>query len=184
MELLREHFERAWQGVIAPTRYSYNMNSIFAKEERIQGHLVERIDLNILNDEGKSISAVIIKEKNVEVRDAVLYFHGNGGTKIEIMGAIPQLVAQQIALIAFDFVGCGNSDQGFLTYGHNEAADAEVVLREAYRYITVERLTVWGRSMGAVTAINFAVKNPKIVTKLILDSPFRRLTSVIKRVVT
>jgi len=29
--------------------------------------------------------------------------------------------------------------------------------------------------MGAVTAINFAVKNPKVVDKLILDSPFRYL---------
>lgn len=37
--------------------------------------------------------------------------------------------------------------------------------------------------MGAVTAINFAVKNPKIIDKLILDSPFRFLEAVIKRVI-
>ena len=37
--------------------------------------------------------------------------------------------------------------------------------------------------MGAVTAINFAVKNPKIIDKLILDSPFRFLDAVIKRVI-
>ena len=37
--------------------------------------------------------------------------------------------------------------------------------------------------MGAVTAINFAVKNPKVVDKLILDSPFRYLESVVKRVI-
>ena len=47
----------------------------------------------------------------------------------------------------------------------------------------MERLSVWGRSMGAVTAINFAVKNPKIIDKLILDSPFRYLDAVIKRVI-
>ena len=88
---------------------------------------------------------------------------------------MPHLINQGIALIAFDFVGCGNSDKGYLTYGVNEAADAEIVLREAYRHINVKRLTVWGRSMGAVTAINFAVKNPKVVDKLILDSPFRHL---------
>ena len=31
MESLREHFERAWRGVIAPVKYSYNINSVFAK---------------------------------------------------------------------------------------------------------------------------------------------------------
>lgn len=57
------------------------------------------------------------------------------------------------------------------------------MLREAYKHINVERLSVWGRSMGAVTAINFVIKNPKIVDKLILDSPFRFLDSIIKRVI-
>lgn len=85
------------------------------------------------------------------------------------------LAQNQVALISFDFIGCGNSDPGYLTYGINESADAEIVLREAYKYLNIEKLTVWGRSMGAVTAINFTVKNPKIVGKLILDSPFRHL---------
>jgi hypothetical protein len=38
--------------------------------------------------------------------------------------------------------------------------------------------------MGAVTAIMFAAKNHKIVDKLVLDSPFRSLEEVIRRVVT
>ena len=37
--------------------------------------------------------------------------------------------------------------------------------------------------MGAVTAIHFAMKNPKIIDKVILDSPFRQLASVVKRVI-
>ena len=88
---------------------------------------------------------------------------------------MPHLANKETALIAFDFLGCGNSDNAYLTYGRNEASDAEIVLREAYKHINVDRLAVWGRSMGAITAIHFAVKNPKIVDKLILDSPFRYL---------
>jgi pimeloyl-ACP methyl ester carboxylesterase len=37
--------------------------------------------------------------------------------------------------------------------------------------------------MGAVTAIQFAVKNPKIIDKLVLDSPFKSLNEVIQRVI-
>ncbi len=96
---------------------------------------------------------------------------------------LPIIAENNVALISFDFVGCGNSDPGYLTYGIQESADAEIVLREAYKYLDIEKLTVWGRSMGAVTAIMFAAKNHKIVDKLVLDSPFKCLEAVIRRVI-
>lgn len=37
--------------------------------------------------------------------------------------------------------------------------------------------------MGAVTAILFAAKNHKIVDKLVLDSPFKSLEEVVRRVI-
>lgn len=99
------------------------------------------------------------------------------------MNVIPLLGEMDMGVIAFDFIGCGNSDGGYLTYGVNESKDAETVLREAYKYINISKLTVWGRSMGAVTAIIFAERNHKIVEKLVLDSPFPKLENVIKRVI-
>ena len=45
------------------------------------------------------------------------------------MGIIPLIVEYEIAIISFDFVGCGNSDDGYLTYGYKESSDAETVLR-------------------------------------------------------
>lgn len=72
---------------------------------------------------------MILKDKNIINTDAVLYFHGNGGTKTEILGCISTLSKQKIAIISFDFIGCGNSDDGYLTYGMKESFDAEVVLR-------------------------------------------------------
>lgn len=50
--------------------------------------------------------------------------HGNGGSKLECLGFIPFICKNNIAVISFDFVGCGNSDHGFLTYGVNESNDA------------------------------------------------------------
>ncbi len=79
------------------------------------------------------------------------------------MGLTPLMVEYEVALVAFDFIGCGNSDEGYLTYGYKESSDAEIVLREAYKYLEVQKLVVWGRSMGALTAIHFANKNYKIV---------------------
>ena len=82
MEVIKENFERGWKSVIAPNKYSYNINSVIPKEQLIDNHLIERLDFQVVNDQGKNISAVIIKEKNAEINEAVLYLHGNGGTKI------------------------------------------------------------------------------------------------------
>lgn len=159
------------------------MNAVCPREQLIDGRLIERIDFSVPRDDGSNISAVILREKHRQVKEALLYLHGNGGSKIEILGVLPLIGEHGVAVISFDFVGCGNSDPGMLTYGINESADAETVLREAYKYIEVERLTVWGRSMGAVTAILFAAKNHKIVDKLVLDSPFRSLEEVVRRAI-
>jgi len=61
MEALKENFERGWKSVIAPNKYSYNINSVIPKEQLIEKHLIERLDFQVVNDEGKNISAVIIR---------------------------------------------------------------------------------------------------------------------------
>jgi hypothetical protein len=82
MERLRETFEKGWRGVIAPNKYQYNINSVCPREQMVNNHLIERIDFSVPRDDGTNISAVIIREKHKPVHDALLYFHGNGGSKI------------------------------------------------------------------------------------------------------
>lgn len=47
----------------------------------------------------------------------VLYLHGNGGTKLEILNLIKFSNEFNINLCSFDFSGCGNSEGEYLTYG-------------------------------------------------------------------
>jgi pimeloyl-ACP methyl ester carboxylesterase len=57
------------------------------------------------------------------------------------------------------------------------------VVEEVKKYISVKRLTVWGRSMGAVTAIMMAERKKILIDSLVLDSPFQNLLTVIQRVI-
>jgi pimeloyl-ACP methyl ester carboxylesterase len=84
-----------------------------------------------------------------------------------------------VNLVAFDFLGCGNSDADNLTYGINEVFDIRDMLEETRSHIKVGRVTLWGRSMGALCAIMFADMYSYEVSALILDSPFRQLSTVI-----
>ena len=58
-----------------------------------------------------------MKPKEINPKNVVFYFHGNGGSKIEVLAFGPLVLKEQIAIISFDFLGCGNSDPGYLTYG-------------------------------------------------------------------
>lgn len=86
-----------------------------------------------------------------------------------------------LAVAAFDFIGCGNSADGYLTYGVKDSEDVAIFLREVYKTITPKTTTIWGRSMGAVTAIMFALKYGEMVDCLVLDSPFRHLSTIVER---
>lgn len=47
----------------------------------------------------------------------------------------------------------------------------------------IKKLTIWGRSMGAATAIMIAEKRKLPVDSLVLDSPFHNLLDVIQRII-
>jgi pimeloyl-ACP methyl ester carboxylesterase len=87
----------------------------------------------------------------------------------------------ELAVSAFDFAGCGNSEEDYLTYGLNEADDVNQFLLAIDKYIKHRTLTVWGRSMGAVTAIMFADRYRNDVDCLVLDGPFKNLSTIVER---
>lgn len=168
-------YQRAWKSIICPAKFTHNLGSFCPRTQNFNGHTVQRTDFTVKNDAGKVLSAVLLKDEHEEPEHTIFYFHGNGGSKIQAMAFHSLICKHKLAVLSFDFVGCGNSDPGYLTYGINQANDAEEVLKEADKYFKRTKLTLWGRSMGALTAILFAEKNPKIVSNIILDSPFRRL---------
>ena len=67
--------------------------------------------------------------------------------------------------------------------GLNEAKDLESVIAELKNRYGVSKFNLWGRSMGAVTAILYASENPKIVRKMVLDSPFCNFKQLLKEIV-
>ena len=81
-------------------------------------------------------------------------------------------------MCTFDFAGCGNSEGEYVTLGYNEWRDVE----EVYNYVRakskVTDIGIWGRSMGAVTALKYLNKNTDLKVA-IFDSPFTSLKDLI-----
>ena len=94
------------------------------------------------------------------------------------MEYLGELIRHNISLCVFDFTGCGNSEGEYISLGYNEWKDVE----EVYNYLQgkdkVTQIGLWGRSMGAVTALRYANKNSNIKV-IVVDSPFKSLKTLI-----
>jgi pimeloyl-ACP methyl ester carboxylesterase len=61
-------------------------------------------------------------------------------------------------MVAFDFAGCGHSEGQFITLGYNEREDVYVVINRVRNEYGIKNIYLWGRSMGAATAIFYTAK--------------------------
>ncbi|OEH78213.1 hypothetical protein cyc_06121 [Cyclospora cayetanensis] len=106
----------------------------------------------------------------------VIYLH---------VSALPVLLPQNITVFAFDFSGSGRSDGPYISLGWWERDDLDTVIEHLRSLGTVSSVGLWGRSMGAVTALMHAHRDPSI-GGMVLDSPFaalRRLAEELSSVV-
>lgn len=88
-------------------------------------------------------------------KKCIIYLHTYSGNKVEgtfLFDFLPK--GTDLAL--FDFIGSGNSDHGFTTYGLKEKFDVANIIKAISKETEYEEFHLWGRSMGAVVAIQFA----------------------------
>lgn len=82
----------------------------------------------------------------------------------------------------FDFSGSGNSDGEYISLGFFEREDVETVTGYLRGTNLVSAVGLWGRSMGAVTALMYSDRDPGIAC-MCLDSPFADLKRLSRELV-
>lgn len=85
---------------------------------------------------------------------------------------IPRLV-EDFSFCCFDFSGFGHSEGQNSTLGLKEQDDLAAVVAHLKAHFKQQTIYIWGRSMGAVTALLLAKKsNNTFCDAIILDAPF------------
>ena len=75
---------------------------------------------------------------------------------------------------SFDFSGCGNSEGLGISFGANEQHDITAVIDALTKKYGIERFVLWGRSMGAASAIKYCENRDNFdIFGLILDSCYK-----------
>jgi pimeloyl-ACP methyl ester carboxylesterase len=104
----------------------------------------------------------------------VIYLHGNCSSRLEALDVLEVLLPLHVTVFAFDFAGSGLSDGEYISLGWFEREDLAMVLEHLRFSGKTNHIGLWGRSMGAVTALLYAPLDPDLAG-LVLDSPFSSL---------
>ena len=187
-----EMYEQLLLGIIRPPRLAYEFPRALgpATLSFSDGTVCHRTDFEVYNGRGQMLGCSLWQPAGAEAREAwpcVVYLHGNSSSRVEAVktNVLKSVMASGSALIGFDFTGCGNAEGDYISLGWHEATDTRHVLDELRRR-GCGRVVLHGRSMGAVTALQYTIQactasssssssssSPMIVPAgLILDSPF------------
>jgi len=139
-----------------------------------------RQDVTLINARGKSLAGshyMPVREESSSSWPCVVFCHGNSSSRLEALDAVQVCLPHKLALFCFDFSGCGMSEGEYVTLGHMERQDLKIVIDYLRNSGRATDIAIWGRSMGASTAIFCAAEDPHLVA-CVLDSPFTRLRTV------
>lgn len=110
----------------------------------------------------------------------VVYCHANCGSRYDGQEAI-FLLEHGFSVFTFDFCGSGMSDGEYISLGVYEQQDLAAVVEYLTREEEVEGIGLWGRSMGAVTSLLYASRDP-FIQCIVCDSPFSSLQQLIEEI--
>ena len=117
--------------------------------------------------------------QNDSTKNAVILFHGHGGTKGSLVDHANYFYGLGYSTLAIDFRAHGESDGTTCTVGFSEAEEVkmafDLMAGEGY-----ENIVLYGTSMGAAAIIKAMKDYPLQASKLILEMPFGSLPDAVK----
>ena len=175
-------YEELWKAVIRPNRDIYEDKDLGPEKFELKRKWYKRTDFTIINKRNYKLACSFWEPFDEEREHArlpcVIYLHGNSSSRCEVIPEIKYLLPRNITVFAFDFTGCGRSEGEYISLGWHEQEDVECVINYLRKSNKVSSIGLWGRSMGAVTALMYGSKDLSIAG-LVLDSPFSSLKILI-----
>ena len=164
--------EQAVNAIIRPPRREYLPEELPLYLNANDEYTYIRHPLNFSNFRKQKLVGSIYVEHKKDLMDGgpcIIFLHGNASSQLEGQYLVPNFCPHGVAVYCFDFAGCGASDGDYISLGHFEKIDVELLLEFLEMTFNLGPFILWGRSMGASTAI--MVRHPKLVG-IIVDSAF------------
>ena len=171
--------KRGTKAIIRPPRSKYNPNNIPTNAEIPEYGNVERISIAFQNSRHDVLfGSFYAASEPISPSSCVVYLHGNCSNQLEGRYLVSLFIPVGISVFCFDFSGCGCSTGKYVTLGYNEIDDVKCVFDLLRRDFKVEKIMLWGRSMGAAISLMILKENYDFVTGAVLDSPYESLVGL------
>mmetsp|Transcript_88016 Transcript_88016/g.244311 ORF Transcript_88016/g.244311 Transcript_88016/m.244311 type:complete len:464 (+) Transcript_88016:210-1601(+) len=178
-----------WNLVIRPPRAAYHTWQLGPTEFTVNGVRAVRRDFKLQATNGGYLACShYLPRKNwdqepLQKCPVIVYLHGNSSNRLEAVAMLGPLLAQGISLCCFDSAGCGHSDGEYISLGWHERDDLATILEYLRQSPFCGPVGLWGRSMGAATALLHADRD-QTLGAICLDSPFVSLRKLVEDLAT
>lgn len=120
--------------------------------------------------------------KELAYSPCIIYCHGNAGNKIDII-EIFEFLLWDFNICSFDFSGAGFSEGDYVTLGYFEKNDIKSVVDFLRNELNIQKIILYGRSMGAVSSLRYAEIDPNLKA-IVLDSPFANFPKLCEEILS
>ncbi|CAM9397027.1 unnamed protein product [Discosporangium mesarthrocarpum] len=184
-QMAKVGYQELVNAIIRPPRAEYDMAALGPVEFDFMGKPFQRVDFELRNERGLLLQCSSWEPKDWRPADqlpCLIYMHGNSSARVEAVTQISLALSLGATLVAFDFAGSGQSEGEHVSLGYYEREDLKRVIKHLRDSGRVGAIALWGRSMGAATALLHGDRDPSIAA-LVLDSAFTDLTQLAEEMV-
>jgi len=183
-DMVKQGHTELVNAIVRPPRASYLPFQLGPERFAYGGREFQRTDFELVNPRGFSVKCSHWEpvERPSEELPCIIYMHGNSSARVEAVSSLNMLLALGGSVVAFDFAGSGQSEGDFVSLGFYERDDLGCLIDHLRGERRVSMIGLWGRSMGAATALMHVERDPSIAA-MILDSPFSNLTTLAEEMV-
>jgi pimeloyl-ACP methyl ester carboxylesterase len=179
-------YETLWKAIIRPPRDEYLEEELGSPKFIIEKKHYIRKDFELLNFQGYLMKVSMIepepRDRPTDIMPCVIYLHANASSRIEGLHIRRFLLKRNINLCVFDFQGSGLSEGEYISLGYNEKHQVKNIVDFVEKYPGVGKIGLWGRSMGAATALIYTSMDKRIKATVV-DSPFEDFRKLAKEMV-
>ena len=185
-DMLFSKYDAIWKSIILPPRRDYCLEMLGPELRRVDSDSAfKRRDGFVVNPRGEKICLSFFELLRVDKTQRVssrclLYLHTHGANRLEGLGLANEAAGLGMNFCCFDFAGSGKSEGKFTTLGVRESDDCRAVMDHLKRELGIKSFVIWGRSMGAVTALLTCAGAKPPVDCLVLDSPFADVEHLVR----
>jgi pimeloyl-ACP methyl ester carboxylesterase len=161
--------------ITRPTRDIYTTDDLGPKRFMLGEKIFRRKDMDVINNRGHILKGSwFVPEENFLLTDCMIYCHGNSGSRMDSLDVVEHLLPHGISVFAFDFAGSGLSEGSTVSLGYHEKDDIVSVVEMLRNIPKIQKIGLWGRSMGASSILRYACHDNDIFC-LVVDSAFSSL---------